>query len=100
MRQRCAELWGTYKVMAQVMWKTWAGQRAAELTPQLVVRPFSGSPMPLQPAPCPARCGQSLRISRSSPGLCCDSAFAGRQPLALRWQPQSAFRVDTNQAQT
>ena len=38
-RQRCAELWGTYKVMAQVMWKTWAGQRAADLTPQLVVRP-------------------------------------------------------------
>jgi hypothetical protein len=43
-RQRCAELWGTYKVMAQVMWKTWAGQRAADLTPQLVVRSPSGSP--------------------------------------------------------
>jgi hypothetical protein len=43
-RQRCAELWGTYKVMAQVMWKTWAGQRAAELTPQLVVRPASHFP--------------------------------------------------------
>lgn len=43
-RQRCAELWGTYKVMAQVMWKTWAGQRAADLTPQLVVRAPSGSP--------------------------------------------------------
>lgn len=37
-KQRCAELWAMNKAIAQAMWKEWAGLRAAELTPQLVVR--------------------------------------------------------------
>ncbi len=37
-KEQCGRLWAMLKAGAQATWKEWAGQRAAELTPALVVR--------------------------------------------------------------
>ncbi len=37
-KEQCGNLWAMLKTGAQSTWKEWAGQRAAELTPFLVVR--------------------------------------------------------------